>query len=148
VESRDDIIEWWKNRPPQIETIVREVEVVKEIPVEVEVEKIVYRQHTGWREFENLAEFSDWVKDKLERLWVVGDKLADCDDFAIRLQREGYKDGYLISSQLVWNGKLFDKNVSNFKKPHMGNLIIIGNRIYFVEPQPDYFRIVFVANRD
>jgi len=31
---------------------------------------------------------------------------------------------------------------------HMGNLVIIGNDIYYVEPQPDDFKIVWLCNKD
>jgi len=114
---------------------------------EVEVEKPVY-VNNEWREFESPAVLMGWAKEHLAYLWVVGNQIADCDDYASRLQLEAFKDGYLLSVQLIKDGKLDGKNVSNYTELHMGNLAMIGNEIYFVEPQPDYFRIVYVCDRD
>jgi len=114
---------------------------------EVEVEVPVY-VNNQWREFESPAILMSWVKEHLAYLWIVGDQVADCDDYALRLQLEAYKDGYFLSVQLIQDGMLNGKNVSNYLQLHMGNLVMIGNEIYFIEPQPNYFRVVFVCNRD
>lgn len=114
---------------------------------EVEVEKPVY-VNNQWREFESPAILMSWSTEHLLYLWMVGDQVADCDDYAARLQLEAYKDGYLLSVQLIQDGMLNGKNVSNYLQSHMGNLAMIGNEIYFIEPQPEYFRIVFVCHRD
>jgi FtsZ-binding cell division protein ZapB len=125
------------------QTITKEQTIIKE----VEVSKPVY-VNNEWREFESPAVLMSWAKEHLANLWIVGNKVADCDDYASRLQLEAFKDGYLLSVQLIKNGLLYDKNVSNYVEAHMGNLAMIGNEIYFIEPQPDFFRIVFVCNRD
>jgi hypothetical protein len=117
------------------------------ITKEVEVDKPVYINNE-WREFESPAVLMSWAKDHLATLWIVGNQIADCDDYAERLQLEAFKAGYLLSLQLIEDGILFGKNVSNFQEPHMGNIAMIGNEIYFIEPQPDYFRIVYVCDRD
>ena len=104
--------------------------------------------HTNLREFESPGALMSWAKEHLTNLWIVGDQVADCDDYALRLQLEAYKDGYLLSVQVIKDGMLNGKNVSNYFESHMGNLAVIGNEIYFIEPQPEYFRIVFVCNRD
>ncbi len=114
---------------------------------EVEVAKPVY-VNNEWREFESVASLTEWVKEHLAYIWIVGDKAADCDDYAERLQREAFKDGYLLSLQVIVGGMLNGKNVSNYMDLHMGNLAIVGNEIYFIEPQPEYFRVVFVCYRD
>lgn len=114
---------------------------------EVEVSKPVY-VNNEWREFESSARLMEWTEEHLAYIWIVGDKVADCDDYAARLQREAFKDGYLLSLQIINGGLLNDKNVSNYTALHMGNLAMIGNDIYFIEPQPEYFRIVFVCHRD
>jgi hypothetical protein len=49
---------------------------------------------------------------------------------------------------LIMDGMLYDKNISNYVEAHMGNLAMIGNEIYFIEPQPDFFRVVYVCDRD
>jgi hypothetical protein len=119
------------------QTMVKEVEVAKPVYVNNE-----------WREFESSARLMEWVDEHLAYLWIVGDEIADCDDYAARLQREAFKDGYLLSLQIISGGVLNGKNVSNYTELHMGNLAMIGNDIYFIEPQPEYFRIVFVCHRD
>jgi FtsZ-binding cell division protein ZapB len=114
---------------------------------EVEIDKPVY-VNNEWREFESPAVLMSWTKEHLANLWIVGNQTADCDDYASRLQLEAFKDGYLLSVQLIMDGMLYDKNISNYVEAHMGNLAMIGNEIYFVEPQPDFFRVVYVCNRD
>lgn len=119
------------------QTIVKQVDVAAPVYV-----------NNQWQEFPDLATLTQWANDHLVNLWFVGDTVADCDDYAARLQLEAYKDGYIMSVQLVQDGKLFGKNISNYTEAHMGNLVMVGNDIYFVEPQPKYFRVVFVCHRD
>src|SRR4030042_2439559 len=78
---------------------------------EVEVETPVYI-NSQWREFESPAILMSWAKEHLAYLWIIGDQVADCDDYAARLQLEAYKDGYLLSVQMIQNGMLNGKNVS------------------------------------
>jgi len=141
-----------ENRDNYIESITAQVIYVPEyheqiIINKVEVDKPVYINNE-WREFESPASLMSWVKEHLANLWIVGNQIADCDDYASRLQVEAFKDGYLLSVQLVTDGMLYGKNISNFLEPHMGNLAIISNEIYFIEPQPEYFRLVYVCDRD
>jgi hypothetical protein len=119
------------------QTTVKEVTVDKPVVV-----------NNAWREFESPAVLMSWTKDHLTTLWISGNQVADCDDYASRLQLEALKDGYILSVQLVLNGMVNGKNVSNYLGSHMGNLAMIGNEIYFIEPQPEYFRIVYVCDRD
>ena len=114
---------------------------------EVEVDKPVY-VNNKWREFESPVVLMSWTKEHLANLWIVGNQIADCDDYASRLQLEAFKDGYLLSVQLIMDGMLYDKNISNYFEAHMGNLAMIGNEIYFIEPQADFFRVVYVCDRD
>jgi len=124
--------------------VVVEKEVVVEKPVEVVVEKMVYTHF--YREYETLAEFTAWVEDNL--VVLLPERTFDCDDYAENLQIEAYRDGYLLSCQVVDGGKLFGVTVSSDKRPHMGNLVMIDNDIFFVEPQPGIFRIVKIGYRD
>jgi hypothetical protein len=112
--------------------------------VTVEVERIVNGKFKDWQ---SLGELSDWVEANLTRLIVVGTK-TDCDDYALRLQRKAYEQGYSISIQIVKDGLLGGKNVSNYTELHAGCLALVGNEFYFIEPQPEYFRIVYVCNKD
>jgi hypothetical protein len=101
-----------------------------------------------WREFESLDVLTKWATANLVTLLSVGDKVADCDDYATRLQLKAFKDGYIMSVQLINDGLLNGRQVSSFPGAHMGNLAMVGNDIYFVEPQPQHFDIVYVCHRD
>jgi len=145
------------NETVRIEYVDRPVITEKIVTVNVTLEKITILEkivkepiyiNGEWREFESLGVLTEWAEKHLADIWMVGSKMADCDDYAERLQTEAYKDGYLLSSQLVTGGMLNGKNVSNFTEVHMGNLAMVGNAIYFIEPQPEYFRVIFVCNRD
>lgn len=60
----------------------------------------------------------------------------DCDDFALTLQRRANRDGYQMSVTITRKqGQL-----------HMINLAVIGNDIYYIEPQTD--EVWFFANLD
>jgi len=137
--------------PYVVEKVVIEVVTVNQtIEKEIIKEVIKYRDRTDWRYFESLTEFTAWVDDKLVVLFPInGDtKTADCDDYAERLQREAYKDGYFISVQIVETGRIMGKVVSDNEGLHMGNLVMIGNGVYYVEPQPEKFRIIRICDRD
>lgn len=130
------------NSPPDIIETTRIVEVEK--MVEVEKEVIVYRDRTDFRFFETLPEFTAWLEGKLHYKFSP----ADCDDYAQSLQIAAYRKGYIISAQLVDNGNINGKIVSDNKEFHDGIRVNIGNEIYYVEPNPDGFRIIKICNRD
>lgn len=126
---------------PVLEIVTVNVTTIKE----VEVEKIVYESRTDWRFFETLPEFTAWMEGKLVLLMPP----ADCDDYAQYLQVAAYKDGYILSAQLVdKDGYLFGKKVIDGTGAHDMIRVNIGNEIFVVEPQPDKFRIIKVGNRD
>ena len=140
---------------PVVNTINNTVEKIVEVPVdkivEVPVEKIVTEikevpVYLPCREFESLTEFTAWADDKLAVLWPVEEN--DCDDYAERFQVLAASDGYLLSCQLVENGRIFGVVVSNSHEPHMGNLAIIKNAIYFIESEPTHYRIIRICVRD
>ena len=60
----------------------------------------------------------------------------DCDDFALALQQRASRDGYLMSVTIT----------QKQNKPHMINLVTIGNDIYYIEPQTD--EVWFYGNLD
>ena len=80
------------------------------------------------REFESLAELKAWLAedDSDTTLYIFGNGCLsnyDCDDYAAALVYNALYDGYLVSTQIVGN--------------HMLNSTIIGNSIYYIEPQTD-----------
>ena len=128
----------------RVEIIEKPIIEIVEVEKVIEFKKIVYEKRTDWRFFKTLPEFTTWLEDKMVNLMPP----ADCDDYAQRLQREAYKDSYFLSIQVVADGKLFDKVVSDDKRLHMGNLVMIDNGIYYVNLQPGDFRIIRICNRD
>jgi hypothetical protein len=96
------------------------------------------------REFTSVGKLTDWVNE--HQLQISGD--VDCDDYAMRLQQQAYEDGYMVSVQLIFNGYLDDVRVSDVMGAHMGNLVIIGNNIYWIEPQQAHVKIVFITYLD
>lgn len=125
-----------KPTKPLIETvtILQPVETIKEtvkyveypVQVPVEIVKEVEKRQT-LRHFDNVTELREWLaQDKVDRMLLSG---YDCDDFAYKLQQHGARDGYYISTEIVGSGY--------FK--HMINSVLIGNDIWFIEPQDDKF---------
>ena len=148
-------IEWYSYPVPEVHIIETQkiIETRVEVPVivekQVEVEKIVYQPYPV-REFKSLEEFTKWAKHHLiSMLPILGyENKADCDDYAEHLQREAAKEGYLVSSVLILDGRCAGKYVIDLPNYHMGNMVMIDNNIYYVEPQPTGFRIVWLCYRD
>ncbi len=115
----------------------------------VVVQEVVIEKPIELREFASLQELKDWlVRDDTDKVVLISNKegvisLADikhdprfdCEDYAYQLQKRALADGYLMSMHLVSN-----------PKPHMQNLVFIGNKIYIIEPQND--RIISMLNQD
>ena len=103
-------------------------DVIKEVMVEKPIE---------WCEFTSLAELKTWLAedntDKYVYLFAGEDGVArqsheyDCDDYAIQLQRRAAESGFLMSVTII----------EKKGRPHMINLVLIGNDIYYIEPQTD-----------
>ena len=112
-------------------------EVIKEVIVEKPIEL---------REFTSLEELKAWLveDDTDEYVYLVAgedgvlrtsDKY-DCDDYALQLQRRAAKSGFLMSATII----------EKQGKSHMINLAIIGNDIYYIEPQTD--QVWFHSHKD
>jgi hypothetical protein len=125
------VVEKW-NEPERVEypVIIYEEKEVEKI---VEVEKKIYSRDS--RDWESISEFMGWLENLQSRTLVYPD--ADCDDFAMNVQRAALKDGYMVSCQLVVDGMLWDRHVSDTRGGHFGNLVVIKNDVYYLEPQND-----------
>ncbi|MEE8419038.1 MAG: hypothetical protein V3S02_02890 [Dehalococcoidales bacterium] len=147
--------------PATVIEIIKEVpvivEIIKEVTVIVEVEKKLAYE---FREFEDLAELTDWLEKNRLPTVIVADSSGsanllnpessgsyDCDDYAEDLQRKALKQGLLMSQQLVLNGRVYGVRVSSITEPHMGNLAIAGNDIYYIESLPPH-DVVKIVSRD
>jgi hypothetical protein len=85
------------------------------------------------RDFSSVDELREWAKSHVAVLWLSG-KEADCDDYARHFQKLAAQDGYYLSLALTdQQGYLGTVKVKNGY--HMGNLAVIGNEVWYVEPQ-------------
>lgn len=105
-----------KNLPPEIEYKYVEVKV----PVNVNVPVYTKPQY-----FSNLNELSTWVNNWTLNIegGVFDIKGFDCDDYSIHMVTDAALDGYIIGF------------VIDTARKHMLVAAIIGNDIYFIEPQ-------------
>lgn len=96
------------------------------------------------RDFESLEVLQSWLNENGGFIYVLNsegtitlgkvDDNNDCDDQARRLQEKAFADGYNLSLHLVdKDGYLMNKKVTEGKLPHMANLAIIRNDIYYVD---------------
>jgi len=96
--------------------VIEEVEVVKEVAKEVPLEP---------RYFESTIELRDWLaQNDLDCIIQMG---WDCDDYARALAEQAIKDSYWVYVQ--------------YRPGHMLNSTIIGNKLYYIEPQKDKYWI-------
>lgn len=119
--------------PIEVEKVV-EVEVIKEVPVEI-IKEVPVPTPIELREFEDLDELNQFLEaddtNEVLRLYPIRGtdgrmSLGDdtCDYYALNLQERALKAGYLMSTEII-------------KQNHMINSTVIGNEIYFIEPQSD-----------
>lgn len=145
-----------------VETIVyKPVEKIIETVVYEPVEKvIVERIETAKpsRHFQSLEELEQWLVniEVLDIRFDVVDKETseriekfDCEDYALRLQEKALRDGYIISFEVIHSAEynaLFKQKRIPSGAIHAINSVILGNDIYYIEPQTH--EIVFVAYLD
>ena len=140
----------------ELQTNPREI-ITIQVPVITEMEKKLPQKFI---EFKDLAELTEWLeKNSLPiqitagedgRIDLVNSKSTsqyDCDDYAEALQIKALEQGFLMSQQLVLNGRVYGRRVSEYTKPHMGNLTMIGNNIYYIESIPPH-KVVRITARD
>ncbi len=127
------------------------------VPVIAEMEEKVPQK---FREFEDLEELTEWLKNNSlpirliagedGRIDLVNPKSTsqyDCDDYAEDLQKKALEQGLLMSQQLLIEGQVYGVKVSEYTEPHMGNLTVIGNNIYYIESMPPH-NVVRITSRD
>ncbi len=89
-----------------------------------------------WREFRDTEELAQWL-GRQPIIIISPGKFNKCDDVALGIQWQAYQDGYWVSVQLVENGKLLGTIVGDTSaRAHMGNLVVIGNDIYYFQKLP------------
>ena len=140
-----------------IETVVYEpVEKIVYKPVEEPVIKEIEVQRS-LLQFESLAKLKQWLSNvKLIDIHFtvvneIGNSVQkfDCDDYARRLQDWALQEGYIISFEVIHHteyNSLFTQKKLPVGAIHAINSVIIGNAVYYIEPQTQ--EVVFVANLD
>ena len=134
---------------PVIEYVEKPVIVYEtvEVPIEVIREVVEYVDRYPDHElFQDVAEFTEWF-DRVTVIILQG----DCDDWGEAYSMMAANDGYLLAYQYInKDGILGDTLVMpGMSSPHMGLLMMTQeDKIYYIEPQPPTFRIIYICDRD
>ena len=124
-------------KPYPVETIVKITEI-QEVPRIIEVEKVVFKP---LKNFATPTELYQWLKkDTVSN--IFGSNLYDCDDYCTQLVENAFKDGYRMDFQVLPAGTK-SSYLGVLTEPHMVCSAIIGNSIYFIEPQTDYIWVEY-----
>ncbi len=117
------------------------VEYVEETVVETKYLNVIREVPVELQDFGSLQELETWLKAQME-ICVVRfgspEKVVDCDDYAIEMQKRALADGYLISLQVIDTGmynRMFVGKIPESHNLHAVNLAVIGNDVFFFEPQ-------------
>lgn len=114
------------------------VEYVEEKVIEKEYVDVVKQVRTGFRNFSTLDELENWVNNRAIYYFNREALTVDCDDFAAEMQQEALEDGYIMSFDIIsiseYN-ELFSVSLPASQSLHAINLAIIGNSVYYIEPQ-------------
>lgn len=110
------------------------------------------------RNFQDLEELERWLEniempdissDVADKEINQGIKSFDCDDYALKLQIKALRDGYIVSFEIIRSSEyseLFKQGQIPDGTIHAINSVIIGNKVYYIEPKTN--EIVFVAYLD
>ena len=65
----------------------------------------------------------------------------DCEDYALALRDDAYSKGFHMNIQAVWDYRRPDTGelITEYNEGHAVNSTIIGNEMYFIEPQTDEY---------
>jgi hypothetical protein len=117
------------------------VEYVEKIVIEKEYVDVVRDVPVEYRNFTDQLELQQWLEERNKTATIYfqrGDAVIDCDDFAMELQKEALADGYIISFEIISVNEynhLFSIPLPESQSLHAINLSIIGNDVYYIEPQ-------------
>ncbi len=119
--------------------VVEYIERVKTVPVEL-------------HNFSDPDELKQWLEDKMNAPTVrfqLPNTEVDCDDYALEMQNRALADGYIMSFQVIGRSEyneLFKTKLPDNQSLHAINLAIIGNDVYYIEPQTG--EVAFMVHLD
>lgn len=134
-----EVVKW---KEPETELVYLEAEpVIETVAVAVEL-----------RDFDTTEELENWLCenhiDEAVMLYASGRRF-DCDDYARRLIKDARADGFQLWFQVLLPDYRRPDNgerVTDSDEAHALCSVIIGNGLYFIEPQTDDYW--FVAKMD
>ena len=134
-----EVVKW---KEPEPELVYLEAEpVIETVAVPVEL-----------RDFNSTGELENWLSenhiDEAVMLYANGQRF-DCDDYARRLIKDARADGFQLWFQVLlpdYRRPDTGERVTDSDEAHALCSAIIGNRLYFIEPQTDDYW--FVAKMD
>lgn len=133
-----------RSRVPTVEARLIEthtVEYMEDTVVEKEYINVIRHVPVEFRNFNDRCELEHWLEERNQLASIrfqQGNTVIDCDDFAIELQREALADGFIISFEIISGdeyNELFRIPLPEDQSIHAINLSIIGNDVYYIEPQ-------------
>jgi len=119
----------------QIQTMNRhleyEIERLQSLEIIFQPPPIELIVKVAWlHSFTSLVELQSWLQsDKTDELQYSATDF-DCKQFALLLQKNASEDGYLLSTEVLPVGA------------HWVNAVVIGDKVYFIEPQSDEIILV------
>ena len=128
------------------ETKIRYQNVEKPIMQYVDKPVVVYservkRVSVELHNFNDLNELKQWLGNRMDvttiYLWSPASEV-DCDNYAIEMQYKALADGYVMSFEVIGREEynaLFKTKLPRSQSLHAVNLAIIGNEVYYIEPQ-------------
>jgi len=136
---------------PQVIIEHKTLTIYQVIEKVVPIEKVIVERvevPVKLRDFETLEKLEQWLEETGIRV-QFGGNLFDCDNYALGLQQKAINDGYLMSFEAIradeYN-KLFKANKLTPGELHAINSVIIGNDVYYIEPQTR--EVVLVGHLD
>jgi len=87
------------------------------------------------------VDLTQWLNDAMKVTTVrfqSPDDEIDCDDYALAMQNRALSDGYIVSFEVTGRSEynmLFNTQLPQSQSLHAINSVIIGNNVYFIEPQ-------------
>ncbi len=121
-------------------TVVEYVERTRKVPVEL-------------RDFNDLEELKRWLVGMDMNTTTIFFQLPgvtiDCDDYALAMQHKALTSGRIMSFEVISRSEynaVFKSKLPPGQSLHAINLVIIGNDVYYIEPQTS--EIVFATHLD